>query len=111
RRGLWGCRETILERLARPGTPLRPLSDDGRKRRRKAVRSGMDAQRWLIDLADLAVRTMHVDQFLRWHGHVQQGIAVSRHLAETHVDRQDHVGVAQQSLDMRGHPYAGLAAI
>ena len=52
-----------------------------------------------------------MDQLLLRNGHIEQGVAIGRHLAKADVDGEDRVGVADQGAHVRRHADARLAAI
>lgn len=94
------------------GAPIGPIPRDGRvgQRRRKGVRTGLNADIGLIDFAQFQIGPMHMDQPLFRTRHIQQRIAVGGIFPEPRVDGEDHIGVADQRFDRWDHAHPGLAA-
>ena len=62
---------------------------------------GVDRQRGLVDLADLAVGCVHMDQLLFRIGRLEQAVAIGRRFAEARAEREDYVGIADHPLHVR----------
>ena len=95
---------TVAPRRAKPTNRLAPPTEPWQRR---SAPPGCRSPG--VDLADLAVGTVHMDQLLMRQRNGKQGVAVGGHLAEADVDREDHVGIAQQRLDVRCHADTRLA--
>ena len=92
-----------------PANLLRGL--DGFERGREAARRGLDAERRLVHAPDLAGIGMHVDEALARHRHVQQRVALRRHLAHAGADQQQEVGARQALQQPRVGADADLAGV
>ena len=94
RRGRQGGKIVFARGVAPCGPGLAGGKRDAGKRARHGVGAGMDGQVRGIDLADLAIRSVAVDQLCRHFRRVKQAVAVGRRFTEPDVDRDDQVGLA-----------------